>query len=79
MGEAFDERGLRPLRGEKLGGWPDWINTGEYPECSCGSKMRAFFQIDSEETLPIMFGDVGIGLLFVCEKCKQMTFFWQCG
>jgi uncharacterized protein YwqG len=78
ISEAFEARGDIPVRGEKLGGWSDWIQTPQYPRCTCSAKMQPFFQIDSNCTLPIQFGDLGVGWMMVCDKCKTMTFLWQC-
>ena len=51
-----------PHSGEKLGGWPMWVQSVEYPSCpECGAEMTLLFQIDSERNLPYMFGDVGCG------------------
>ncbi|MEX2682073.1 MAG: DUF1963 domain-containing protein [Candidatus Sigynarchaeota archaeon] len=57
-----------PNPGDKLGGWPFWIQSPVYPECTtCGKEMHLVFQIASENNLPYMFGDDGIGQLFQCD------------
>lgn len=70
-----------PVSGDKLAGYPMWIQGVEYPDCPvCGQQMRLLFQIDSEDNLPFMFGDVGCGHLTQCKTHKdQLAFGWACG
>ncbi|MEM8931053.1 MAG: DUF1963 domain-containing protein [Acidobacteriota bacterium] len=50
----------RAARGDKLGGWPHWIQGPEYPVCPIsGEPMELLVQIDSEDHLDYMFGDSG--------------------
>ncbi len=67
--------------GDKIGGWPMWVQGVEYPECpDCGKTMQMVMQIDSEDHLPYMFGDVGCGHLTQCPTHKdQLAFGWACG
>ncbi|MFK8017506.1 MAG: DUF1963 domain-containing protein [Gammaproteobacteria bacterium] len=69
-----------PRAGEKLFGWPAWIQGVEYPECpDCGARMNLLFQIDSENNLPYMFGDVGCGHITQCPTHpEQLAFGWAC-
>lgn len=66
--------------GDKLGGWPFWIQGEEYPHCpDCGARMELVFQLDSKKNLPFMFGDVGCGHITQCPKHKDVvTFAWAC-
>lgn len=68
-----------PLEGDKLGGWPLWIQSIDYPSCSiCGTQMEMLLQVDSEDNLPWMFCDRGCGQLMVCPAHHdQVTFQWQ--
>lgn len=70
-----------PQGGDKLAGYPMWVQSIEYPDCPvCGEQMRLVFQIDSEDNLPYMFGDVGCGHITQCENHKsQLAFGWACG
>lgn len=79
IAEAIDAARI-PLDGEKLGGWPAWIQGVEYPTCPvCGSSMRFVLQIDSEHNLPIMFGDVGTGHVTQCPNDPEiLAFAWAC-
>ena len=53
-----------PLMGDKLWGWPHWVQSPDYPfDRKTGTKMELLFQLDSEVNLPFMFGDMGIGHL----------------
>jgi uncharacterized protein YwqG len=81
-GLAFDEaEAISPTaRGDKLAGWPNWVQGPEYPDCpQCGEQMELVFQIDSEDNLPFMFGDVGCGHITQCPTHKDVVAFgWAC-
>jgi Domain of unknown function (DUF1963) len=80
VAEVLSERNVEATPGEKLGGWPCWLQTAEYPACAvCGGRMQCLLQIDSNGTLPVQLGDAGIGWLVHCARCDAMTFQWQCG
>lgn len=66
--------------GDKLYGWPNWIQWVEYPDCRiCGTRMVYFFQLDSEDNLPYMFGDVGCGHVTYCPVHPDVfAFQWAC-
>lgn len=66
--------------GDKLGGWPNWIQSVEYPLCPlCKQKMRFVFQVDSECNLPFMFGDLGTGHITQCPThVDTLAFGWAC-
>lgn len=79
-----------PHTGDKLAGWPAWIQGVEYPSCpQCGSRMRLVFQLDSGDFalaleggchIPYSFGDAGIAHLTQCPKHHDMLAFgWACG
>jgi uncharacterized protein YwqG len=70
-----------PRSGDKLAGWPHWVQSLEYPNCpDCGNLMRLVFQIDSNDNLPYDFGDVGCGHITQCETHKErLAFGWACG
>ena len=68
LGLAFDNIKDRMLAenvangelGDKLAGWPAWIQNVKYPNCpGCGRRMAHVFQVDSEGHVPFMFGDAG--------------------
>ena len=66
--------------GEKLLGWPSWVQGEEYPTCpKCSEKMNFIFQIDSEDNLNYMFGDVGCGHITQCgDHPEVIAFSWAC-
>ncbi len=70
-----------PRSGEKLLGWPAWVQSVEYPSClECHRQMELLLQIDSEQNLPYVFGDVGIGHITQCPIHRhQLAFGWACG
>jgi uncharacterized protein YwqG len=66
--------------GDKLAGWPAWVQDVEYPLCPrCGRRMVLVFQVDSEDHIPFMFGDVGCGHVTQCPEHKDVVAFgWAC-
>jgi uncharacterized protein YwqG len=67
-------------QGDKLGGWPAWVQGVEYPCCPrCERRMVLVFQVDSEDNVPFMFGDVGCGHITQCPEHKDVVAFgWAC-
>lgn len=78
--DRLSQEVFHPSGGDKLGGWPQWIQSLEYPNCPhCGTRMELVFQIDSEDHVPFMFGDVGCGHITQCPNHKDVvTFGWAC-
>ncbi|RDV39486.1 DUF1963 domain-containing protein [Bradymonadaceae bacterium TMQ3] len=74
------EEAERPVTGDKLGGWPAWVQGVEYPSCpTCSTRMEVVLQIDSNDNLPYMFGDMGAGHLTCCPNHPDvLTFAWAC-
>lgn len=66
--------------GDKLGGWPAWIQNVEYPNCPrCRQRMVHVFQVDSEHNIPFMFGDAGCGHVTQCPQHREIVAFsWAC-
>lgn len=69
-----------PEPGDKLGGWPHWIQSAEYPYCpKCQAQMVLVLQVDSEDNIPYMFGDSGCGHIMQCPEHKDVVGFgWAC-
>ncbi|HEY9649145.1 MAG TPA: WGR domain-containing protein [Coleofasciculaceae cyanobacterium] len=65
---------------DKLAGYPCWVQGMEYSGCPiCREPMRQVFQLASNDNLPYMFGDVGIGHVLQCKTHKeQFAFIWAC-
>ena len=77
--EALMERDF-PRAGEKLLGWPHWVQSVEYPRCRrCAREMTLLFQVDSDRNLPYMFGDAGVGHVTQCpDHHDELAFGWAC-
>ena len=53
--------------GDKLAGWPGWMNAPMYPDCPrCMQRMQFVVQIDTHNNLAHQFGDNGIGYVTQC-------------
>lgn len=80
--DAFYEHedGPSPVQGDKLLGWPAWVQNVEYVNCpECGDPMTYVFQIDSERNVPYMFGDCGCAHASICRKHPSRgAFRWAC-
>ncbi|MEH1897802.1 MAG: DUF1963 domain-containing protein [Nostoc sp.] len=66
---------------DKLAGWADWVQHPEYPDCPiCKHPMNEFvFQFESDDNIPYMWGDGGVGYIVQCPEHKEtVAFFWQC-
>jgi hypothetical protein len=81
--ERGDEFGANPYPqdGDKLLGWPQWVQGVQYVDCpDCRKPMRYIFQIDSEDNIPYMFGDAGVGHISFCpDHPSRAAFLWACG
>jgi uncharacterized protein YwqG len=66
--------------GDKLAGWPAWVQSVEYPHCPrCGRRMAHVLQVDSEDNVPFMFGDAGCGHVTQCPAHQEVVAFaWAC-
>ena len=69
-----------PRPGDKLFGWPCWVQGVEYPDCpECGKAMQLVFQIDSEDNVPYMFGDSGCAHITQCPQHQNiLAIAWAC-
>lgn len=67
--------------GDKLRGWPYWVQGAEYPPCpECATPMELLLQVDSNDNLDYMFGDLGCAHLTCCPKHPNVfAFGWACG
>lgn len=66
----------RAASGDKLGGWPKWVQSTAHPRCPrCDCRMRYIFQIDSKDNLPHMFGDMGCGRITQCPDHRDVIAF----
>jgi hypothetical protein len=69
-----------PRMGDKLAGWPAWVQGVEYPRCPlCEETMGLVFQIESEGHVPFRFGDSGTGHITRCRTHPNLVAFsWAC-
>src|SRR5262249_32256439 len=65
---------------DKLGGWPHWVQAPEYVRCPrCRERMTYLFQLDSQDHIPYLFGDMGCGHIFRCATHPDLfAFTWEC-
>ncbi|AFZ25076.1 hypothetical protein Cylst_2883 [Cylindrospermum stagnale PCC 7417] len=72
---------ITPLEGDKLGGYPVWVQGMECPGCPiCQEPMRQVFQLASQDNLPYSFGDLGTGHVLQCKSHQhEFAFVWACG
>ena len=74
--EELAEKISDAAAGDKLVGWPQWIQGAEYPVCPrCSRQMILVFQLDSNDHLPFMFGDMGTGHVTQCPTHKDIVAF----
>lgn len=79
--ELMEEKEIGlPIEKDKLFGWPYWVQSVEYPfDRKTETQMELLFQLDSEDNLPYMFGDAGIGHLTQSPDNKdELGFGWAC-
>jgi hypothetical protein len=77
--EEIDDA-LRPRPGDKLGGWPAWVQGPEYPRCPrCKARMLYLLQLESNGLCRHQFGDLGAGHVSQCpEHPEVVAFGWAC-
>jgi len=79
--ELMEQRKIGlPIEKDKLFGWPYWVQSVEYPfDRKSEKQMELLFQFISEDNIPYMFGDVGIGHLTQSPNNKnELGFGWAC-
>jgi len=67
-------------QGDKLSGWPNWVQDPEYPLCPQGAHRlsQLILQIDSGRGVAHTWGDNGVGFILQCPHHRdQVTFLWQ--
>ncbi|GIQ87607.1 protein of unknown function DUF1963, partial [Kipferlia bialata] len=78
------ERRQSPSSGLYIGGWFNWCQGIEYPDCpECGQTMNGTVlnieSLDSEGQIGLMFGDCGTAEICQCPTHeRQMTMVWAC-
>jgi hypothetical protein len=66
--------------GDKLGGWPRWVQSVELPRCpQCDREMQYLMQLDWHDNIPDTFGDLGTGHITFCPlHPEKLAFAYQC-
>lgn len=71
----FEEICAMRVAGDKLGGWPLWVQLPDWRKCGmCGTLMVQLFQLDSNTALEaVSWGDTGMAHLQMCPNalCHQ--------
>ena len=69
----------RTQAGDKLLGWPDWVQGNEWPSCpDCGKPMDLLMQMASNKGIDHQWGDSGDAYLFLCfDHPARVGFVWQ--
>ena len=70
---------LKAMTGDKLGGCPHWLQGFERFDCpDCNQPMSLLYQLDSAKELPVLFGNRGLGHVWICADHPQHVFFvWR--
>ncbi|GIQ84143.1 hypothetical protein KIPB_005586 [Kipferlia bialata] len=76
------DRELAEGTGLYIGGWFNWCQGEEYPDCpECGQTMNGtVLNIESLAVIDLMLGDCGTAQICQCPTHeRQMTMVWACG
>ena len=67
------------LAGDKLLGWPSWVQGNEWPSCpDCAKAMDLLRQMQSDKGIAHQWGDSGHAYLFLCfDHPTRVGFVWQ--
>jgi hypothetical protein len=53
----------------KVGGYVDWIQSPEVPQCACGARMEHMLTVSSGDST-LCVGDLGSVYFFICRQCE---------
>lgn len=62
----------------QLGGYPSWVQGDETPQDKEGKSTQLLFQINSEYSAGLQWGDAGFIYVFYDEQTEQIEFTLQC-
>lgn len=82
ISEFMDTTMMCPTEGDRLAGYPRWLQEVEYPSCPICNRLmdNLIFEFASDDNVPYLWGDAGTGYVLQCPEHKQeVTFIWQCG
>lgn len=64
---------------DKLFGYPRWLQSSAFSKDQNSDDRHLLFQLASNDNLPFMFGDSGIGYLIkITNNNNELSFNWQC-
>jgi hypothetical protein len=64
---GIDDAPSKTQAGDKLLGWPAWLQSPEWPTCpDCSKRMDQVIQLESNKGLAFQWGDLGRAYLFLC-------------
>jgi uncharacterized protein YwqG len=76
MGDCTIEDIAESTSGDKLAGWPRWVQGVEYPFCpQCGRRMILIFQLAAHDHANYALGDFGTGHITQCSEHKDVMAF----
>lgn len=67
--------------GHKIGGYPDFTQSDPRPE---GSTLQLLFQLDSDSSIPMQWGDMGVAHFFItaedlqAHRFDRVLYSWDC-
>lgn len=78
--DVMRARELSPDTGDKLGGWPAWVQSPWRPPCpTCRAPMDVLLQVESNGHCGHQFGDLGAGHITQCASHPaSVAFAWAC-
>ncbi|MEV4948058.1 hypothetical protein [Streptomyces sp. NPDC053755] len=59
--------------GTKIGGWPAWTQSADWPDCDGGHRMEHLLTVTGD----IQLGDCGGVYVFHCRRCPGLPWDWR--
>jgi uncharacterized protein YwqG len=77
--DVMRARDVAPRVGDKLGGWPAWVQSPRRPSCPrCKKAMQVLLQVESNGHSGHQFGDLGAGHVSQCpQHVDAVAFAWS--
>ncbi|MFB6676191.1 DUF1963 domain-containing protein [Streptomyces sp. NPDC056390] len=58
----------------KVGGYPAWNQSPDWPACQRGHHMEHLLSVTPEEDLDMVMGDLGGIYVFLCRQCPELPY-----
>lgn len=58
----------------KVGGYPAWNQSPNWPLCDRGHRMEHLLSVTAEEDLDMVMGDLGGMYIFLCRRCPELPY-----